>query len=84
MSMSLAEIRLQVLSLSHKQGESPENVLSRADIYLKWVLRGEDKGSNLPSNPGEPGATSGDKLDSALGNPRQATKPNQSHKNYRR
>lgn len=85
-SLSLAEIRLQVVSLAHKPGEDPKNVLNRADTYLAWVLGGEDKGDNPPSFPGEPGASSGDNLDeSAPGAaPGQASqRSNQSNRSRR-
>lgn len=85
MALSLAEIRLEVVSLAHRPGEAVENVLNRADSYLEWVFRDGDKGDSPPTSGDDAGAPSGDKLGSAPGvAPGQASsRSNRNNRNRR-
>ncbi len=71
---SRAEIRLAVVSLVHRHGESVENVLARSQAIEEWIYR-EDKGPRAVGSP--PSAPEGDTSESAPDEPGQATpKPN--------
>ena len=59
---SRAEIRLSIVSLVHRHGESVENVIARAQSLEDWVYR-EDKAPRAVGAP--PSAPEGETSESA-------------------